>query len=186
MRFRIHNDCVVFSVWITQGCYTLNHNKGQAFTRIGRNTQFAPAFGTLGFPFIASPRALMKRSSPSFNPSYIIKTIPNPDKSHSRVQGQNRERCPSDVGNTYITVPVYKTNEKFTKKQIKDASTMYSICGTSSHSFVLALKSDPSIHIAVPYYRTCESTLGGKQFVTVSNFFPLSTVQATPPPGVNV
>ena len=128
----------------------------------------------------------MKRSSPSFNPSYIIKTIPNPDKSQSQVQGQNRERCPSDVGNTYITVPVYKTNEKFTKKQIKDASTMYNICGTSSHSFVLALKSDPSIHIAVPYYRTCESTLGGKQFVTVSNFFPLSTVQATPPPGVNV
>lgn len=138
------------------------------------------------FPFIASPHSLMKRSSPSFNPSYIIKTIPNSDKSHSRGQGQSRERCPSDVGNTYITVPVYKTNEKFTKKQIKDASTMYNICGTSSHSFVLALKSDPSIHIAVPYYRTCESTMGGKQFVTVSNFFPLSTVQATPPPGVNV
>ena len=140
----------------------------------------------LFFPFIASPHSLMKRSSPSFNPSYIIKTIPNSDKSHSRGQGQSRERCPSDVGNTYITVPVYKTNEKFTKKQIKDASTMYNICGTSSHSFVLALKSDPSIHIAVPYYRTCESTMGGKQFVTVSNFFPLSTVQATPPPGVNV
>ena len=128
----------------------------------------------------------MKRNSPSFNHSYIIKTIPSSEKTHARGQTQNKERCPNDVGNTYITVPVYKKNETFTKKQIKDASTMYTICGTSSHSFVMALKSDPSIHIAVPYYRTCEANVNGKQYVTVSNFFPLSTVQATPPPGVNV
>ena len=85
-----------------------------------------------------------------------------------------------------MTVPVYKMNEKFTKKQIKDAASMYNIQSTSSHSFVLSLKSDPSTHIAVPYYRTMEVSINGKQCVSVSNFFPASTAQATPPQGLNV
>lgn len=128
----------------------------------------------------------MKRNFQSTNPNYIIKPIVSTDKTHGRNQSQNHDNCPYDVGNAYVTVPVYRKNEKFTKKQIKDASSMYTIHRTFSHSFVLSLKSDSSVHIAVPYYRTCETVVNGKPVVTVSNFFPSSTDQATPPPGTNV
>lgn len=128
----------------------------------------------------------MKRNLQSGNQTYIIKPILPVEKAHGRNQAAPHDHCPNDSGNAYITVPVYKTNEKFTKKQIKDASSMYTIHQTSSHSFVLSLKHDPSIHIAVPYYRTFETCVNGKPTVVVSNFFPTSTEQATPPPGVNV
>ena len=127
----------------------------------------------------------MKRVSQSFYPNCIIRTLPT-DKSHPHTASQPSEKCPRDVGTSYVTVPVYKMNEKFSKRQIKDAANVYTVQSCSSHSFVLSLKSDPSTHIAVPYYRTVETNTSGRQFVSVSNFFPASTLQATPPPGLNM
>ena len=128
----------------------------------------------------------MKKNLQSTNLNYIIKPINTIDKGKGKNQSQNQDCTPFDIGNSYITVPVYKTTEKFTRKQIKDYSSMYTINRTTQHSFVLSLQSDPSVHIAVPYYCAYESVVNGKTVVTVSNFFPTLTDQATPPSNVNV
>lgn len=118
-------------------------------------------------------------------PNYIVRELSSTDK--GRTSGaEPKELSPRDVGNSYITVPVYTANGGFTKKQIKDAGNVYNIQSTSSHSFVLSLKSDPNIHIAVPYYRLSEESTQGASCISVSNFYPVSTFQATPPIGVNV
>ena len=125
----------------------------------------------------------MKRNASC--PNYIIREISSTEKTKSS-SSESKELSPRDVGNTYITVPVYTMNGGFTKKQIKDAGNMYNLQSTSSHSFVLSLRSDPNTHIAVPYYRLSEESIQGTSFVSVSNFYPVSTIQATPPLGLNV
>ena len=125
----------------------------------------------------------MKRNSSC--PNYIIREISSAEKAKSS-SSESKELSPRDVGNSYITVPVYTMNGGFTKKQIKDAGSMYNLQSISSHSFVLSLKSDPNTHIAVPYYRLSEESIQGASYVSVSNFYPVSTIQATPPLGLNV
>ena len=84
----------------------------------------------------------MKRVSQSFYPNCIIRTLPT-DKSHPHAVSQPNEKCPRDVGTSYVTVPVYKMNEKFSKRQIKDAANVYTVAQIRSlHSHCCSVLPD--------------------------------------------
>ena len=123
----------------------------------------------------------MKRATPLLNPTVVVRPIPPLDRVKSRNQSQNRERYPCEIGSNYISVPVFTSQDNMSGKPVVDLASTYSVCTVSPYSFVISLKSDPSSRIAVPCYRTEEKILSGKRYISVSNFYPKSTLQATPP-----
>ena len=123
----------------------------------------------------------MKRATPLLNPTVVVRPIPPLDRVKSRNQSQNRERFPCEIGSSYVSVPVFTSQDNMSGKPVVDVAATYSVCTVSPYSFVISLKSDPSARIAVPCYRTEEKTVSGKRYISVSNFYPKSTLQATPP-----
>lgn len=123
----------------------------------------------------------MKRTLQPKDQNYNSKQIAILDKGLDRKQVVGCDKTPYGITKPYVIVPVYAKTEKLTKKQIKDASTMYNISYTNKNSFVLSLKSDPQIRIAVPKYRVNENPS-----ISVSNYYPDATEQATPPPDAQV
>ena len=123
----------------------------------------------------------MKRAAPLLNPTVVVRPIPPLDRVKSRNQSQNRERFPCEIGSSYVSVPVFTSQDNMSGKPVVDVAATYSVCTVSPYSFVISLKSDPSARIAVPCYRTEEKAVSGKRYSSVSNFYPKSTLQATPP-----
>lgn len=124
----------------------------------------------------------MKRTRQTDNSNYVIKEIVTTDR-QIRDSTHNQDSFPIDNKNAYITVQVSKENDKIINK---DTQSNYNVVQASSNYFVLSLKSNNKIRIAVPYYRTSETNVNGTPVVTVSNFYPSGTEQATPPLGLKV
>lgn len=128
----------------------------------------------------------MKRGQNAGYPSYAVKTIPSNVISKGKGNVNKRPLYPCDVGNLYVTVPVCKMSTKFSKKQMKEALSAYYVESAGNHSFVLSQKYDPSVKVAIPYYRVGQTVSNGRTVACVGNFYPVPTILATPPPGADM
>ncbi|KAK8805468.1 hypothetical protein WA158_002124 [Blastocystis sp. Blastoise] len=122
----------------------------------------------------------------SGNNHYAIKSITGNNASHSRIQRNYRPMTIQDYGNNYILVPIHTVNSTVTKKQIKELTNSYQFSETKNNSFVLCSKHYPQTRIAIPYYYARSHQVHGKPSVEIMNFYPKSTILATPPAGQHV